>query len=226
MHDLPILFVCQNNLWAESVNLRFQTKVPDISVKAQAYGFPGITVDGNDVVAVYRVAQEAITRARRGHGPTLIECKTYRWYGHSEIDPAKYRDPEEVERWKAKDPIANMEKRLIEEGILNEAKKSKFVAEINKEMDEAIEFAESSPYPDPSEITNFVWVDDKALEESQAKLALAEKAQQQEEETHTTTIELTPPGNRPRQNAAKAGATNGASGNGRNGRNGSKRGGR
>ena len=94
VHDLPIVFVCQNNLWAESVTMKLQTKVEDLAVKAQAYGFPGITVDGNDVVAVYRVASEAIARARNGSGPTLIECKTYRWYGHSEIDPGKYRPAE------------------------------------------------------------------------------------------------------------------------------------
>lgn len=227
VHKLPIIYVCQNNLWAESVPLRLQTALINLSDRAKAYGFPGISVDGNNVLAVYDAATAAIARARAGEGPTMIECKTYRWYGHSEIDPAKYRTKEEVESWKKKDPVATFEKRLIEEGILTEAQKAKFVAEINKEMDEAIEFAESSPYPDPSEITNFVWVDEKALEESQAKLALAEKAQKQEEEDNrTTTIELTPPSSRPRQNSAKAGASNGASGNGRNGRNGSKRGGR
>jgi TPP-dependent pyruvate/acetoin dehydrogenase alpha subunit len=148
VHDLPIVFVCQNNLWAESVNLQFQTKVPDISVKAASYGFPGITVDGNDVVAVYRVAQEAIARARRGQGPTLIECKTYRWYGHSEIDPAKYRDPEEVERWKAKDPIAGMEKYLTGKGLFTAAWKQEIVDGFNKELDAAIEIAEKSELPE------------------------------------------------------------------------------
>lgn len=227
VHKLPIIYVCQNNLWAESVPLRLQTALINLSDRAKAYGFPGVSVDGNNVLAVYDAATAAIARARAGEGPTMIECKTYRWYGHSEIDPAKYRTKEEVESWKKKDPVATFEKRLIDEGVLTEAQKAKFVAEINKEMDEAIEFAESSPYPDPSEITNFVWVDDKALEESQAKLALAEKAQKQEEEedNRTTTIELTPPNSRPRQNSAKAGASNGSS-NGRNGRNGSKRGGR
>ncbi len=157
VHDLPILFVCQNNLWAESVNLQFQTKVPDISVKAQAYGFPGITVDGNDVVAVYRVAQEAITRARRGHGPTLIECKTYRWYGHSEIDPAKYRDPEEVERWKAKDPIANMEKYLTAKKLFTPEWKQQILEGFNRELDAAIEIAEKSALPEGVEALDHVY---------------------------------------------------------------------
>ena len=157
VHDLPIVFVCQNNLWAESVNLQFQTKVPDISVKAQAYGFPGITVDGNDVVAVYRVAQEAIARARRGQGPTLIECKTYRWYGHSEIDPAKYRDPEEVERWKAKDPIAGMEKYLTGKGLFTAEWKQEIVDGFNKELDAAIEIADKSALPEGIEALDHVY---------------------------------------------------------------------
>src|SRR5437764_4523025 len=105
---LPIVYVVQNNRWAESVSVTMQTAVEDLSIKAQGYGFPGLTVDGNDVVAVYRVAQEAIHRARIGDGPTLIEAKTYRWYGHSEIDPAKYRSPEEVEEWKARGPLPTM----------------------------------------------------------------------------------------------------------------------
>ncbi len=157
VHDLPIVFVCQNNLWAESVNLSLQTKVPDISIKAQSYGFPGITVDGNDVVAVYRVAQEAIARARRGQGPTLIECKTYRWYGHSEIDPAKYRDPEEVERWKAKDPILQMEKYLTAKGLFSPEWKQEIVAGFNSELDAAIEIAEKSALPEGIEALDHVF---------------------------------------------------------------------
>jgi len=157
VHDLPIVFVCQNNLWAESVNLQFQTKVPDISVKAQAYGFPGVTVDGNDVVAVYRVAQEAIARARRGQGPTLIECKTYRWYGHSEIDPAKYRDPEEVEKWKAKDPILGMEKYLAGKGLFTVDWKQEIVDGFNNELDAAIEIAEKSALPEGVEALDHVY---------------------------------------------------------------------
>src|SRR5437868_12041094 len=125
---LPIVYVIQNNLWAESVGVKQQTKVEDLSVKAQAYGFPGITVDGNDVLAVYRVAQEAIHRARIGGGPTLIECKTYRWYGHSEIDPAKYRSPEEVEEWKAKDPIPRMERYLAKHNMWSDKFKEALLA--------------------------------------------------------------------------------------------------
>lgn len=157
VQNLPIVYVIQNNRWAESVNINLQTKVEDLSVKAQAYGFPGITVDGNDVVAVYRVAQEAIHRARTGGGPTLIECKTYRWYGHSEIDPAKYRSPEEVEEWKAKDPIPRMEEYLKKKNLWSDGWKQKVQEDFNKEIDAAIEFAESSPFPEPVECLDHVY---------------------------------------------------------------------
>src|SRR5947209_15631051 len=154
---LPIVYVVQNNLWAESVSVKLQTAVEDLSVKAQAYGFPGVTVDGNDVLEVYRAAREAIHRARSGGGPTLIECKTYRWYGHSEIDPAKYRSPEEVEFWKSKDPIPAMERYLAKEGLWSDDWKQQIAAEITKEIDEAVEFAESSPYPEPEECLDHVY---------------------------------------------------------------------
>jgi TPP-dependent pyruvate/acetoin dehydrogenase alpha subunit len=157
VYKLPIVYVIQNNLWAESVNVKMQTAVEDLSVKAQAYGFPGITVDGNDVVAVYRVAREAIHRARTGLGPTLIECKTYRWYGHSEIDPAKYRSPEEVEYWKSRDPIPAMERYLTKQNFWSDQWKQELLTGFNKEIDEAVEFAEKSPYPEPEECLDHVY---------------------------------------------------------------------
>src|SRR5947199_2898031 len=157
VHNLPIVYVIQNNLWAESVNVKLQTKVEDLSVKAQAYGFPGITVDGNDVVAVYRVATEAINRARSGGGPTLIECKTYRWYGHSEIHPAKYREPQEVEYWKAKDPILFMENYLRKQNLWSDDFKKKILDDFQVELDAAIDFADKSPYPEPEEALDHVY---------------------------------------------------------------------
>ena len=157
VHRLPIIYVCQNNLWAESVPLRLQTALKDLSDRAKAYGFPGISLDGNDVLGVYDAAAKAIARARAGEGPTLLECKTYRWYGHSEIDPAKYRSKEEVEAWKRKDPIARFEKYLTEKKILTEELKKQIVAQIIQEIDEAVEFADKSPYPAPEEATDFVW---------------------------------------------------------------------
>jgi TPP-dependent pyruvate/acetoin dehydrogenase alpha subunit len=157
VHKLPIVYIVENNLWAESVPLSLQTDVEDLSVKAQAYGFPGITVDGNDVVAVYRVCHEARERARNGGGPTLVECKTYRWYGHSEIDPAKYRKPEEVERWKARDPIPHMERYLRKQNLWSDEWKQQITNEINAEIDAAVAFAESSPYPEPEECLDHVY---------------------------------------------------------------------
>ncbi|MFB3814406.1 MAG: thiamine pyrophosphate-dependent dehydrogenase E1 component subunit alpha [Terriglobales bacterium] len=157
VHKLPIVYVVENNLWAESVPLQEQTSVEDLALKAQAYGFPGITVDGNDVVAVYRVCHEARERARQGYGPTLVECKTYRWYGHSEIDPARYRTPEEVEYWKSRDPIPSMERYLQNRGIWSDEWKQQITVEIDKEIDEAIQFAEQSPYPEPEECLDHVY---------------------------------------------------------------------
>jgi len=157
VRNLPIVFVCQNNLWAESVAVKLQTKVDDMSVKAVGYGFPGITVDGNDAVAMYRVAQEAIARARSGGGPTLIEAKTYRWYGHSEIDPAKYRSAEEVEEWKAKDPIAAMERYLTGKGLFSGEWKKEFTDEFATELDAAIDVAEKAPPPEPIECLDYLY---------------------------------------------------------------------
>jgi TPP-dependent pyruvate/acetoin dehydrogenase alpha subunit len=157
VHRLPIIFVLENNLWAESVPVRLQTLVEDLSVKAEAYGFPGVSVDGNDVVAVYGAARQAVERARRGEGPTLIECKTYRWYGHSEIDPAKYRDPEEVEYWKSKDPIPAMQRYLDLHGLWSEEWRQEIANQVNAEIDEAIAFAESSPYAEPEECLDHVY---------------------------------------------------------------------
>ena len=157
VHRLPIIYVCQNNLWAESVPLHLQTALKDLADRAKAYGFPGVSVDGNDVLAVYEAATKAIAHARAGEGPTFIECKTYRWYGHSEIDPAKYRSKEEVELWKKKDPIPRFEKYLLERKVLTEELKNEIAAQTTAEINEAVDFADQSPYPEPEEATDFVW---------------------------------------------------------------------
>jgi len=114
-------------------------------------------VDGNDVLAVYDATSKAIVRARSGEGPTMIECKTYRWYGHSEIDPAKYRLKEEVESWKKKDPVPRFEKYLTERKLLAEDLKKEIAAEITAEINEAVDFADQSPYPQPEEALGHVW---------------------------------------------------------------------
>jgi TPP-dependent pyruvate/acetoin dehydrogenase alpha subunit len=157
VRNLPIVYICQNDPWAESVSVKLQTNVNDISLNAIGYGFPGITVDGNDVVAVYRVAQEAIERARSGGGPTLIEAKTYRWYGHSEIDPAKYRATDEVEEWKSKDPIAAMEHYLTGKGLFSDAWKKEISDDFQKELDAAIEVAEKAPPPESIDCLDYLY---------------------------------------------------------------------
>ncbi|HLH10056.1 MAG TPA: thiamine pyrophosphate-dependent dehydrogenase E1 component subunit alpha [Terriglobales bacterium] len=157
VHKLPMLVVIENNGWAESVPVALQTAVADISTKALGYGIPGATVDGNDVVAVYRAAQEGILRAREGKGPTLLECKTYRWYGHSEIDPAKYRDPAEVHEWKRRDPIPRMEAYLDQRKLWTDEWKQELLAGFEKEIEEAIAFAEASAFPEAEEALDHVF---------------------------------------------------------------------
>lgn len=154
---LPFLCVVQNNLWAESVPLKLQTGVADLSKRALAYGLPGISVDGNDVQEVYWVTREAIERARKGEGPTLIECRTYRWYGHSEIDPANYRAKEELESWKVKDPIPRFEKILMEKGLLTAEEKDRIAQGIEREIEEAVQAVEKAPPPKPEEALESVY---------------------------------------------------------------------
>jgi len=157
IHRLPIVFVVQDNLWAESVPKRLGVPVDNLADRAAAYGFPGVTIDGNDLIQTYETSQEAVRRARRGEGPMLIEMKTYRWYGHSEIDPANYRTSEELEMWKKRDPVPRFEKLLMERGVVDEAHKQATLQRIEREIEEAIEFAEKSPHPDPSEIMEDVY---------------------------------------------------------------------
>ena len=157
IHRLPIVFVVQDNLWAESVPKRLGVPVDNLADRAAAYGFPGVTIDGNDLLATYETSQEAIRRARRGEGPTLVEMKTYRWYGHSEIDPANYRTQEELEAWKRKDPVPRYERLLMERGVIDEAHKQATLQKIEQVIEDAIEFADKSPHPDPSEILEDVY---------------------------------------------------------------------
>lgn len=157
IHKLPIVFVVQDNLWAESVPKSLGVPLENVSERAKAYGFPGITIDGNDLIATYETSQEAIRKARRGEGPTLIEMKTYRWYGHSEIDPANYRTQEELESWKRRDPVPRYERLLMERGVIDEAYQQQTLQRIEREIEEAIEFADKSPHPDPSEILEDVY---------------------------------------------------------------------
>jgi TPP-dependent pyruvate/acetoin dehydrogenase alpha subunit len=157
IHKLNIVFVVQDNLWAESVPKRLGVPVDNLAERAKAYGFPGVTIDGNDLIQTYETSQEAIRRARRGDGPTLIEMKTYRWYGHSEIDPANYRTQEELESWKKRDPVPRFERVLMERGIIDDGYKQQTLQKIEREIEEAIDFAEKSPHPELSSLMEDVY---------------------------------------------------------------------
>ncbi len=159
IHKLPALYICQNNFWAESVPSTLQAGIEDFSDRAKAYGFPGITIDGNDIFLVHKISNEAIARARAGEGPTLVECKTYRYYGHSEIDPADYRRDEEIEVWKKKDPVPRAEKILLDIGLLTMEKRESLVERINQEIEDAIAVCEKEEYYPPEEAYNDVYSD-------------------------------------------------------------------
>jgi TPP-dependent pyruvate/acetoin dehydrogenase alpha subunit len=144
---LPIVYVCDNNCYAMTVPAECALAIKDIAVRAAGYGFPGLVVDGNDVLAVYEASQEAIARARRGEGPTLIECKTYRWMGHSIGDPQDYRKQEEVESWKKKDPLQKFESYLRQKKLLNDTTVKSVYKSVEDEIEAGVQFAESSPMP-------------------------------------------------------------------------------
>jgi acetoin:2,6-dichlorophenolindophenol oxidoreductase subunit alpha len=144
---LPIVYVCDNNCYAMTVPAECALAIKDIAVRAAGYGFPGLVVDGNDVLAVYETTQEAIARARRGEGPTLIECKTYRWMGHSIGDPQDYRKAEEVEAWKKKDPLQRFENNLRQKRLLDDSKIKDVYRIVEEEIEAGVQFAESSPMP-------------------------------------------------------------------------------
>ena len=151
--DLPIVYVIENNGFGISVRFCDICKIKNIADRACAYGIPGVTVDGNDPVAVYEAASEAVARARQGKGPTLVECKTYRPRGHFIGDAQTYVSKEEVEEWVKKDPIPRFRKRLIEMEALTEAEAARIEKTIDNEIEEAVKFAQSSPLPDPKDVT-------------------------------------------------------------------------
>ena len=162
IHHLPVVFICENNLYGISVPQRQHQAIQDVSIRAVAYNMSGITVDGNDVLAIYEASGKAIKRARAGEGPTLIECKTYRWRGHHEGDPnrgSRYRPAEEVEEWMKKCPIRRFEERLSKKRILTPGKVKAIREETEREIDEAIAFARESPYPNPQDLYEDVYVE-------------------------------------------------------------------
>ena len=144
---LPLVFVCENNLYAEFTPMADATAGASIAARAGAYGVPSAVVDGNDIWAVHTAAQTAVNRARAGDGPTLLECQTYRHYGHSKSDPAPYRTEEELQRWLARDPVKIARERLISLGVAEEeiADSERATTEL---MDRAVQRALAAPYPD------------------------------------------------------------------------------
>ena len=148
---LPIVYVIENNMYAQKTPISYAANIPNIADRASAYGIPGETVDGNDVLAVYEAVGEAVARARRGEGPTLVECKTYRYHGHNEGDEQTYRTKEEVEGWMKEDPIPRFKEKLIGTRVLTEKEANEIDQAMLKELDEAVKFAEGSPFPDPEE---------------------------------------------------------------------------
>ena len=157
---LPMLYVCENNLYSAGTTAAETLALSDVAARAAGYGIPGVVVDGNDVMAVYEAAEAAVNRARAGQGPTLIECKTYRWRGHTERpgqeDP---RPKEEIEEWQQRDPINRFATSLMEHGILTEEAWQKMDAEILAAIEDAVKFSKESPFPEPEEAVEDIFAE-------------------------------------------------------------------
>jgi len=155
---LPVIFLVENNQYAQTTPQKYHMNVKSISERAASYGIPGVTVDGNDVMAVYETMREAVKRARAGLGPTLVECMTYRHRGHFEGDNVGYRTQVEVEEWKKRDPIVRFRQQLIKMGVLTEKEAKELERTCLKDVEEAIKFAQESPWPKPEEALEDVYV--------------------------------------------------------------------
>jgi len=153
---LPIIYLCENNQIADTTPFRETTAVENIADRAAGYGIPSEVVDGNDVEAVYAAVARAAARARAGEGPTLLECKTYRWEGHHIGDPCLWREKGELEAWKEKCPIKKLRDKLLAEERVTEAKLDEIDRRVKEEIEAAAEFALQSPPPDPQTLTDFV----------------------------------------------------------------------
>jgi pyruvate dehydrogenase E1 component alpha subunit len=151
---LPAIFVCENNAYGEFTPASESTAVPDIAVRAQSYGIPGVMVDGNDVLAVYEAARDLVGRARRGEGPALLEAKTYRWEGHVVGEQAfmpEYRDPKEVEEARGKCPIVRFGQVIVGTGFIEEAELDRIRNEVKNDIEVAVRYAQDAPPPSPED---------------------------------------------------------------------------
>jgi len=156
---LPVIFLCENNQWASTTPYRTTTSVDDIADRAQGYGMPGVIVDGNDVFAVYEAAKDLIERARRGEGPAILECKTYRIKGHFVGDPEMYRTKEEVQKvLEETDPIPRFEAKVLKAKAMTKKELEAIRTRVEKELAEALEFARTSPEPEVSALYEGLYV--------------------------------------------------------------------
>jgi TPP-dependent pyruvate/acetoin dehydrogenase alpha subunit len=159
---LPVVFVCENNGYGEFTPMQTVTSVRDIAQRAHGYNIPGVIVDGNDVMEVFGAASEAVARARAGEGPTLLECKTYRWEGHvvgeqAFLGDGAYRTQKEIDEWKRKCPVVRFQQFLLGGGKVSKTELERIENETSAELDDAIKFARESPLPDPAEVTDDVF---------------------------------------------------------------------
>lgn len=164
IYRLPIIFIVENNHYASTACTKETTAVENISDRAVGYGIPGVTIDGNDIIAVYETAKEMIKRARESGGPSLLEAKTYRIKGHFVGDPELYKDKKEVEEFWINEPIKKFEKILFELKMLNETEKNKIWEDAQKEIKEAVNFAKESPIPNKKEALTDLFVDDSGYD--------------------------------------------------------------
>jgi 2-oxoisovalerate dehydrogenase E1 component len=166
---LPIVYVCENNQYAEWTPVSMHTAAKNFADRAEGYGFPGTVVDGQDVLSVFEASKQAISRARQGQGPTLLECKTYRYEDHCCGFPPDARSRLEIEQWKKRDPIELFKQKLLKQGVLTENSLAEMERKIREDLDDAVRYAEESPWPDKSEITKCVYGPDKVVTEPSEK---------------------------------------------------------
>lgn len=155
--SLPVVFVCENNLYMEMCRITDVVKLADFAPRAHGYGIPGLIIDGNDVIAVYAAACQAVARARAGDGPTFLELKTYRWGGHFEGDPCTYRTREEEHEWQQQCPVARGRHMLLHENILSIERLDELEQDVEKEIAGAIIAAREAPLPDAAEALHYVF---------------------------------------------------------------------
>lgn len=157
---LPVIFLCENNLYGISTTLSRVSKLTNIADRSAGYGIPGIIVDGNNVFAVHSAVKEAVLRARKGEGPSIVECKTYRHRGHYEGDPQTYKPKSEAEAWHKQDPIALLRRFITDQGFVDAAALAQMETDAQSEIEAAVQYALSSPYPAPEEVDHDMYTSD------------------------------------------------------------------